>query len=394
MEEGEKEIYNELRDNGIVEESASAPGSWQITESAARRLVFKVQLQRPRPFMTVDMNSDVEKFSAFELMLFLEKRGWVCRTASDKDLSDPVTVTAELAGAAVFWVRATDTAYCLKYLLVLALACSSEKFMQSLLVAKFSVILHLQRSDYYSDFLEVFYLSKRPKANDIEFEDDHGRVSARGGVSARAGKRQKGYRLQESFRWGQVSFKFRRPTKNEPRAGFQVDCPRRSHIRWLPSGGRSMCCKSLRFDEDDRDEIVGLLKFWAASCMDFGGRAAHQRWTPSLDELPDEQALSDMMIPESRVLTDDEDVRAMQGVKRGARRKAAAETTFSSNGRKRRRRKGPPSAEPQEASAAHSAQPAHASTGERAEPVLESAGAQPKTGHGSSASSSSDSDSS
>lgn len=293
-------------------------------------------MECPRIFMTVDKNRDPEELSVFELMLFLEDRGWECRTAGSRDEVDALRVADELAVPSIFWIKATDTAFDAKYVLVLALACTSVKFLVALKLVGVTNILHLKRSEYYAELLEVFRLSKRAKAEDIIFESDlePTPIGGRGlAVVKKRQQRHKTYRLQESFKWGQISFKYRQPTKREPRAGYQVDCPRRSHIRFLPSGGRSMCCTTARFLDGQRDNVVAQLKYWAASCMKFEGRQKHQAWMPQLSEVPNQSTLQIMAIPEDRPLRDDEGVRAMQGVK--LVQKAAAGPK-----RKARRRKG------------------------------------------------------
>lgn len=70
-----------------MEEISFASGSWQITAAAASRLAFGVGLDCPRIFMKVDKNRDPEELSVFELMLFLEDRGWECRAAGSRDLT-------------------------------------------------------------------------------------------------------------------------------------------------------------------------------------------------------------------------------------------------------------------------------------------------------------------
>ena len=119
-------------------------------------------------------------------------------------------------------------------------------------------------------------------------------------------------RLEQSFRWGAVSFRYRKPTPQSLEA-FQVDCLRRSHIKFLKNGRRSMCCKPIRFEDCDREDAIRHMKFWVVKELGTPTRAAHGKWFPRSEEVPLPEVLEAMCVFE-REVTDDEAVKVAQGV--------------------------------------------------------------------------------
>ena len=190
---------------------------------------------------------------------------------------------------------------------------------------------HLKSIKYDQQLLRDRQVKKQ-QTDLVEFEDiDKPLAVLAGKVSIEAGTTGRGavkYRLEKSFRWGVVSFKYRPPTKKQVCAGYQADCPRRSHIKHLRTGNRTMCCKTLRFLPGDLENTICRLKYWAVRCMDFDTKAKHQKWTPSHVEVPAD--LDTLMIPVDREDTDVEEdpklrVQARKR-KREAQPQAAADT--------------------------------------------------------------------
>ena len=128
-------------------------------------------------------------------------------------------------------------------------------------------------------------------------------------------KKHPGYKLSRSFRWCIISFKFCRPTRKHPKPGYQVDCPRRSHILFNSRGSRALCCVTKRCDHEDIGSLICSLKFWAIKGLDYAARRDHKNWWPKSNEVPTASQLDAMRV-DFRDETDDEEVRARQGVVR------------------------------------------------------------------------------
>ena len=78
-----------------------------------------------------------------------------------------------------------------------------------------------------------------------------------------------------------------------------------------------MCCWTLRFRPDQYEQTVRKLKYWAAKGEEFLSRVAHKKLQKQVQggEVPSEEQLA-ILKKDTRDQTDDEEVRARQGVDR------------------------------------------------------------------------------
>ena len=99
-----------------------------------------------------------------------------------------------------------------------------------------------------------------------------------------------GFTLAESFKWGAVSFKFRKP------ASYQVDCPNRSHYIRHSWGSTTTCSKTIAFTAENKSSVLRRLKTWAVEGVDCETRDDHlaksndiafrpEQSLPSMEEL-------------------------------------------------------------------------------------------------------------
>ena len=125
-----------------------------------------------------------------------------------------------------------------------------------------------------------------------------------------AWRRQVGFRIDTSFRWGCVGFKGTRKKLQDGdlRLGYQCDCPRRSHSKVLASGNRTFCTWTMTYsDEDSRLKAIRTLKWWVSQAWKCTSKRAHQALRNSVpEELPTVEELDKDMPAEGRVVTEDE----------------------------------------------------------------------------------------
>lgn len=292
--------------------------AWQFTQTGLDRLSVSVTLQSPTPFLAVDAAKPAEEWSVFELMTSLKQKGWTHWVWTDTRRDQrppPFELRSSGPDSTRFWTKPTDKALQRNYLLLLWLASTKTEAAEALEAHNMKVIHHLRGSQHYSDLLRMLTPSK---ADEIEFEDpDQPGVSKDSQAMTR--RRHHAFRLEHSFRWGLISFKFRGATKKQPCEGFQVDCPRKSHIVRRGAKSRTVCSKTLRFLPGDREDTIRRLKYWAAKCNCYNSKQAHQRWTPVLAECPGDAELEGMRTDE-RDDTDDEPLQAVLKA-RGQKRK-------------------------------------------------------------------------
>ena len=122
------------------------------------------------------------------------------------------------------------------------------------------------------------------------------------------------FKLHESFRWGCVSFKYKRPPKPPkksnaaagvgfdddddfiPWPSYQVDCLRSDHHIHYANGSRTTCSKTLSFDPEDeesKDECIRRLKTWVLEGLDLQSRAEHKEKSRNLGNRPIDELMKD-----------------------------------------------------------------------------------------------------
>ena len=220
------------------------------------------------------------------------------------------------------------------YLVFLARVVIDVAFREVQSMAKVSVP-HFRSEAYYGKLL-----STRVAAQDegpvVEFENEGTLLGARSAVAGvmhglvdqQEAKRRKKMMLKrfQSFRWGAIPFLFKQSKKDEARgrATYQVTCCRRTHVTLLTSGGRTLCTKSLTWDMNEEgagEDIIRRLKFWACQCHRHSTKHRHSRWVPKSEDVPPDDELEQLMIPQDREGTDDEEVATiLASTKRAPRR--------------------------------------------------------------------------
>ena len=94
----------------------------------------------------------------------------------------------------------------------------------------------------------------------------------------RSGHRFGTFRLHESFRWGCVSFKYKKGSETVWPA-YQVDCVRYDHYIYHVHGARTSCSKTMGFDPDSdasKDDVLQRLKTWVVEGLTLSSRKAHK----------------------------------------------------------------------------------------------------------------------
>ena len=165
--------------------------------------------------------------------------------------------------------------------------CACSQYRASLCEQGLESMLHLRRDEYYDAVLagavgDLFCLPIEDDAHTFSV----GLPALRGNALQRG---RRGFVLPESFHWGRMSFKFKKPSKSNPHtAQLQVDCPRRSHTTFLESGRKTTCSWTLGFrSEAEKSQVIARLKTWVSDCSKFVTKSEHKRFTPTFAETPD-----------------------------------------------------------------------------------------------------------
>ena len=118
---------------------------------------------------------------------------------------------------------------------------------------------------------------------------ESGKPEAQAAAAARSGG-GRDFVLAESFKWGCVSFKFRKKP-----AGFQVDCPNRKHYIKHDWGSTTTCSKSLVFTNESKEMVIRRLKNWAIEGLgcetreDHSDKSSDIAWRSTKKLLPDSE---------------------------------------------------------------------------------------------------------
>ena len=183
---------------------------------------------------------------------------------------------------------------------------------QKLLKLGINAIEHLMPPAFYTALNRVDEAALQTVLMLADAGDDDAGWAARAQMVREGWKRRVNYRLEESFRWGCVSFKGTKKTLagGEVRLGYQCDCPRRSHTQQLASGGITRCQWTMTYsDGESRLYALRQLKWWVSQAWSCKTKAKHQalrKKVPGPEELPSMESLDASKPDEDRALTEDE----------------------------------------------------------------------------------------
>lgn len=238
---------------GLVTQSAVVRDSaWQFTNRGFEQLRAQVTLKNLTRFLRADPKKPKETCSTFELLDILEQNRWkhqVFVRGSPQPVPYPLRSTKR--EDKVFWSKQGDTKFDRTYLLVLVLATTDTEFVELIESRCITEVEHLRNSSHYDAFVHLRKAQQKGHI-EIDFEGPLGLPQSEEAVLGKARKDRR-YRLQKSFQWGGVSIVWRKPTPKEPCAGYQVTCPRRSHLKFLGSGRITKCTKTFRYLEADEE---------------------------------------------------------------------------------------------------------------------------------------------
>jgi len=169
-----------------------------------------------------------------------------------------------------------------------------------------SEINHLEPACYYKALVDHAFSSPLLLRTRADAADGDEAIllpkASRGQAAARAAR----FRFEKSFKWGCISFIGKRVQSG---SGLQVDCPRRSHHKRLPSGGWSKCQFSPSFHSPEERELVSRrAKWWVLQAWNCKARARHgtlRKALPADADLPSMQAV-DRQVPVPHVDTEEE----------------------------------------------------------------------------------------
>lgn len=101
----------------------------------------------------------------------------------------------------------------------------------------------------------------------------------------------------------------------KPPATWQATCPRTKGGHRDPKCKTTLCRQSRSFKtEDESKEVQLCLKHWINCCKDFACKSDHQGWRPKYDELPDEEVIECLKLPDDwRSDSENEEVHQIHG---------------------------------------------------------------------------------
>lgn len=324
-----KTILCELSVRGLVARQFPenlASSAWQFTGAGMAQLSLGLKLVSVWNPFEVDKAANMRSLSSCQLLQHLLEAGWVCLPAPSskklwraKGFEQPLPFQLRSARSSkIMYAYDNANTLCHSYLTLLALCtCPSEK--TALITRGVDEIPHLQQKAFYDEMLGATRISHRNFDSDL--------VAGAGFVQGRHRARTD-FRLEESFRWGCISFKGLKPNVHRM-GGWQADCPRRSHttFRRKPNGqlSKTSCSLSLGYKSlEDRDAVKQKLMWWACQCHECPSKRAHKAFRFP-DAIPDD--LDPFKLPSDREVTDcdsEGEGRGRRGVRGGDRRLPAA----------------------------------------------------------------------
>ena len=294
---------------------------WQLTKFGLQNASFSVQLHSPSWFYESPTANWSNDWTTLNALVALRDEEWkVERWTRERERPAPLS----LAGAIVkiFYIGRSAVTVGDKYVAVMA-RLMDKSWIRTLKANEIESVFHLADAGYYAALLSDNF----DRVRQFDMVDDHGLGGADlDQIVKRKGrtKRPPKFRLMESFTWGKVSFKYKAPKTSRSKADLQVDCPRKSHIRYLKDGKRTMCCYTVGFKTESEQEMAIIrLKTWVVACKEYDSWQKHYKHTFP-DILPTAEALEDLKISPDDPDTADEDIPDKPIRRRRARKKACA----------------------------------------------------------------------
>ena len=299
-----------LCDKGYVQQHE---GLCQLTARGVAALKVTQVLVEPQILQSKEENMEPSKRSGAALLRLLVSQGWELKRVSKAEVVPLLSFSAEEYRPPKTLVLGQNRKTIdREYLLCLVLL-QDVSHRQKLLDIGITSVAHLLPTGYYAALNKVDELKLQAVLMQADAGDDGGDW-ANAAHLVRAAWRRTGagrtFKLDTSFRWGCVSFKGTRKKLKDGgyRLGYQCDCPRHSHSKVLPSGGRTLCTWTMTYtDEESRLHAVRVLKWWVSQAWVCDSKASHQALRKRVpDELPSMSHLDANTPAEDRPVTEDE----------------------------------------------------------------------------------------
>lgn len=352
LPESQIQCLEELAKQGLVYKSPST-SLWQIAASGVGAFRVGFKLSKPKTLVDLEKDLPITERSESALLLALRKADWQLfewRKSKANPCPDPYPIEfpAWKAPPKYFYVNAGRQSVGHSYLAILV-GLSDVAFIDFLKRHHVFTIPHLKDDKYYckilngtlqdSDKHEAFVFSADGDAEGLT-EPSAKRIKKAASASAKTSidkpsappapqlKQQKhkatagsdipdscnepakepasspcasgatgirGFQLAESFKWGALSFKYR---KNGP--AFQVDCLNRAHWVKYSWGSTTTCSKSMTFTPETKDMVIKRLKIWALEGLACETRDDHLAKSMDISYRPETDLLSDQEVEDQR----------------------------------------------------------------------------------------------
>ena len=268
-------------DRACAQKSAYTLSSgYQLTRQATDLLTVVRVLRNPKPLLLADKTLPIVEQSVYTLLHSLFGAGWKLLRKRPKDDLPLLNITVGPVLPANRWIRLSPDASHVgrPYLQCLAKLDQSSSFRGYLRDNGVYCIQHGQSDKFY----EALVSENPARLLKVDFEADASVPEARSlrdtCATAVAGQSKTGkFKLQESFRWGAVSFKYHQPPKGSEHGSVQCDCVRKSHRRQNAKGQTIPCTWTCKFTtEEERVALVRRMKHWVVLGFDCHSHRSHQ----------------------------------------------------------------------------------------------------------------------
>jgi hypothetical protein len=310
----------------------SAAGGMRLLNNCLRRCKVQRIFTQPQKVLSHELHLPVLKRSTAALLSSLFASGWeLSEVAAGKSMLSEAPPYGPLLAACTgtarplkkMYVKSGNKTIAHEYAAALVLA-ADMSHVQQLHEANLTQIDHFMPKKYYECICRLDFAGLQGLSimNDCDDAATNIVATRLGAITAKMRKKlgKAKFRLEDSFRWGCVSFKGTRQSRKDGTVkwGLQCDCPRRSHMKLLDSGGRTVCTLSMTYSSpQERELVIRKLKAWVISAWNHTSRSAHHKaskhWVSALD-VPSHDELESEKPEEGRPLTDidDEELRGMR----------------------------------------------------------------------------------
>jgi hypothetical protein len=304
----------------------SAAGGMTLLSCCLMQCKVKRNFSKPMKVLSHELHLPVLKRSTAALLSWLFADGWdISEVAAGKSMLSNAPAYGPLVAAGSGAVRPLKKMYIKmgnktianEYAAAMVLT-ADVNHVQQLHIHGIHCVEHFMPRKYYQFICQLDFSGLQSLRILTDGSDDPTAAALDARLAAStAGLRKKQvtakFRLEDSFRWGCVSFKGTRNKHKDGTVkwGLQCDCPRRSHMTLLPSGGRTVCTLSMTYsDGEERELVIRKLKAWVVAAWNHKSRSSHHKsakqWASALD-VPSHDNLEDQKPDEDKPLTDIDD---------------------------------------------------------------------------------------